>query len=272
LRTSVQQLAAGFQRRRLIHRLADIDQQLCGPAGFWLFILGVNNSGTTLLTNLLKAHPEICALPAEGQLLTESLPRPDRLGVVRIWTRRMDVFRWTEENDPTPALQAKLDWLGHLPCAPGIILEKSPPNTLRSRWLQAFFRPSRFIAMIRSPFAVCEGMRRRQGYGLEASAAHWATANRCLLDDLTHLERKMFLTYEDVVANPLSQLDSIRHFLGLQAEFPKGLLESIGAHSAAGRTAGLTDLNAESDRRLSPTERKAIANVTGEVARRLGYV
>ena len=41
---------------------------------YWLFILGLNNSGTTLLHDLLKSHPAMRWLPNEGQYLTGALP------------------------------------------------------------------------------------------------------------------------------------------------------------------------------------------------------
>src|SRR4051812_33152923 len=34
---------------------------------YWLFVLGLNNSGTTLVVDLLKSHPSMRWLPNEGQ-------------------------------------------------------------------------------------------------------------------------------------------------------------------------------------------------------------
>jgi len=266
----------GGALRRLIlwYRLRRLDRQIVGRHGYWLFILGVNNSGTTLLSNILGTHPAIRSLAVEGQQLTEALPRPERLGVVRIWTRRMDAFRWIEADDPRPALAAKRDWLAHLagrPGGPGILLEKSPPNTLRARWLQANFRPSRFIAIVRDPLAVCEGMRRREGLALDDAAEHWLLANRVLLEDLTCLNHKLLVRYEDLTGDPVAVLAVIRAFLGLDSGFPQDQLDAVGAHSAAGVTQGLGNLNAESHRRLTVQDVAAISRVTGDFARRLGY-
>src|SRR5207247_4669698 len=40
-------------------------------------------------------------------------------------------------------------------------LEKSSTDIIRARWLQAHFRPSRFITIFRDPYAVCASTRRR---------------------------------------------------------------------------------------------------------------
>ncbi len=181
---------------------ARLDRRLLHGHGFWLFILGVNNSGTTILTSTLETHPEIRSLPAEGQHLTTAFPRPDLLGVGRLWSSRMDIFRWREDFDPKPALQAKKDWSRLYPKRKGILLEKSPPNTVRSLWLQRNFEPSRFLSIVRSPYAVCEGIRRRKEYTIDQAALHWKTANQCLLDDLPCIEHQLLIKYEDLADDP----------------------------------------------------------------------
>lgn len=47
----------------------------------WVFIMGCNNSGTSLLHYILGSHPDIASLPREGQFLTAVLPQPDHYGV-----------------------------------------------------------------------------------------------------------------------------------------------------------------------------------------------
>ena len=104
MNTGVRRALGGIRRAlftRASHRLEKRLQ--VGDQG-WLFVLGVNNSGSTILTKVLESHPQIRALPQEGQLLTDAFPRPDHLDVVRNWSTRLDLFRWTEEDDPYPAL------------------------------------------------------------------------------------------------------------------------------------------------------------------------
>jgi hypothetical protein len=238
---------------------------------FWTFVLGVNNSGTTILARVLETHPSIRSLPQEGQLLTNAFPRPDHLGVTRIWSSRMDVFRWTEADDPYPALRAKRDWAKFFPRRPGILLEKSPPNTVRARWLQRNFSPSRFLAVVRNPYAVCEGIRRRHDYSIEMAAKHWLCANECLFADMKLLEKAMLFKYEDFTEMPEEYLKKIQIFLELREPFDFSMWSSAFAHSAEGNTSGIKNLNEESLSRLSGEDIVTINRIAEKFMTTLGY-
>lgn len=250
---------------------ARLDRKMCLDGAYWLFILGVNNSGTTILAKILETHPEVRALPAEGQHLTTAFPRPDLLGVGRLWSSRMDIFRWSEDHDPTPALRAKKDWMRLYSKEKGILLEKSPPNTVRSLWLQRNFTPSRFLSIIRSPYAVCEGIRRRKEYTLRQAAAHWNTANKCLLGDLQQIEKKLLVKYEKVIEDTQETLANIERFLELEQPFDLDDSMSLNAHSIEGTTTGLRNLNEESISRLSQADIQEINTICGDLMGQLGY-
>ena len=166
-----------------------IDKRLQIDDDYWLFVLGLNNSGTSIFHRVLAAHPRIRRLPEEGQALTTVFPRGNQYGVARAWTQRLDVYRLTEDDDPAPARRAMYDWLYYYEPRPGILLEKSPPDAIRGRWLQRNFEPSRFIVVVRHPYAVAEGIRRRTGLPIEQAARHWLVGNELLLDDVDHLDR-----------------------------------------------------------------------------------
>jgi hypothetical protein len=183
----------------------------------------------------------------------------------------MDIFRWTEENDPRPAWQAKRDWAKAYSKRHGILLEKSPPNTVRSRWLQRNFRPSRFIAIVRSPFAVCEGIRRRTGCGLETAVRHWRTANECMFADMDHLRKCFWLRYEDLTARPNEYLHKIQSFLNLSSPFELSSVHHVSAHGFTGEVRGLRNQNAESLGRLSTSDMGIIDESAGPLMARLGY-
>lgn len=258
-------LGAETLRRRTDARLA------LGPY-YWLFILGLNNSGTTLLVRILSSHPLIRTMPREGQYLTRALPHPMDVGVRRLWSARLDLFRLTEDGPAAPALRVQYDWARAYPRRPGVLLEKSPVNCVRSRWLQRHFRPSRFIAIVRDPYAVCEGIRRREGHSIEEAARHWSRAHGCLLDDMEHLEHRLLVRYEDLCARPEAELVEIERFLGLAPAFDRAVLQSsFAVHSVEGLSSGIQDFNAESLRRLSPQDIETITRITAPERERLGY-
>lgn len=238
----------------------------------WCFILGVNNSGTTLLDRILKTHPEITGLPREGQYLTAGVPRPVDLGVSRCWMEREDVFRLTEADDTGPADRCVYDWAPYLADTAGkILLEKSPPNTIRSRWLQRNFSPCRFVSVVRSPYAVAEGIRRRTGVSIAGAARHWAEANRIMLEDLDELESTCFLTYEEFCASPRSVLKRISDFLVLDAPFDDDALKSLAVHNIDDAVGGIRNFNPKSLERLSPSDIRTVERVAGPVMEMLDY-
>jgi Sulfotransferase family len=237
----------------------------------WLFILGVNNSGTTLLARILETHPQIKALPHEGQFLTNALPHPEKENVVRLWTKKLKTFRWLDDDDPLPALKAKADWRLHYPSGPGYLLEKSPPNTIRSRWLQKNFVPSKFIAITRHPYAVCEGIQRRMGCSIEEAATHWKIATDYLMQDIPYLKQSFQFRYEDFVERPAHVAMQIQEFLGLEMPFDLSQFDIIASHSIEGQTVGLKNLNEKSYQKLSEADRAIINNICGEFMARCQY-
>ena len=183
----------------------------------------------------------------------------------------MDVFRWTENHSSRPALWAKKDWIKQYSGVNGLLLEKSPPNTVRSLWLQKNFTPSRFLAIIRNPYAVCEGISRRTNCTIYQAAQHWVTSNTCMLEDLKHIRNSLLLKYEDLVDDPKSTLTKIEAFLGLEKAISVEECDHVQAHSANGMTDGLKNLNGESLNRLTQIEITAINSLCGDLMRLLGY-
>jgi Sulfotransferase family len=244
---------------------------LCSPEDSWLFILGVNNSGTTLFARILESHPHVLALPDEGQLLTEALPRPDYENVVRLWTKKLDKFRLTSENDGYPAELARSDWMKFYQPGPGIRLEKSPPNTIRSLWLQEHFTNSAFIALVRHPYPVCEGIRRRMGCNIQEAATHWHIANSLLMADIPHLKKCHLVKYENLMSDPAVTLNQIAHFLNIDDLFNLTIIEKIESHSIDGRTQGLVNMNLKSIEKLTPEDRCLINEICMVTMSQLGY-
>lgn len=251
---------------------ADSAARSPGGTSPWLFILGVNNSGTGLLERVISKHPGVRSLPDEGQLLSTALPRPWRHGVSRLWTQRLDLFRLTEEHSGEPAQLAKAHWLPQFSVGEGYLMEKSPPRAIQSRWLNRWFSPAFFVGIVRNPFAACEGIRRRCGCGLEPAAIHWSIGNQLMIRDLEHVEHSLLVRYEDLVRDPLSQLRTIASFLELSEDFDSRVLdERIEAPNRAGAPLPLQDLNSESLEQMSTEDLRIVDFWTQDMRQRLGY-
>jgi hypothetical protein len=248
------------------------ERQLQLDGHYWLFLLGLNNSGTTMLADILTSHPLVRSLPDKSSKLTGALPRSTDEGVRRNWTARTDLFRLTEESDPAPARRARYDWSYFYDRRPGVLLQKSTPHTLRARWLQRHFEPNRFLATVRNPYAVCEGVRRREGISIEDAATHWARGNEFLLADMPHLERCLFFTYEAFCADPAEHIDRIERFLGLDGAFDRTVIaRPIRAHNIEGDPQIIQNLNSKSIERLSQSDIETVGRIAGPVMEQFGY-
>ena len=273
-------------RRRVPRRLHDLqwelgsdsrlshwtDERLKLGEWFWLFLLGCNNSGTTLLVETLQSHPLVRNLPKEGQRLTKAIPNSGPLGIGRVFTQRLDLFRQTDADDGACVPRLRYDWAYYSDPRPGIRLEKSPPNTLRSRWLQKHFAPARFLVLVRNPYAVCEGIARRRGHSIEEAAIHWRTVHEVLRQDMPLLERSLTVSYENFCERPLEVLDTVRQFLGLQDPFDSSIAtKQFNAHNLSGAPHQLENFNERSIRRLSAEDRATITRVIGDAMVPWGY-
>jgi len=251
---------------------AEVQRKLKLRDHFWLFCVGVNNSGTTLIHELLRNHPEVRALPREGHRCTEALPDPTEHNVGRVWAQVLDEFRMDETSNPDPALRAKYDWLFYAGSRPGMLLEKSPPNSVRTRWLQANFKPSRFLCLFRDGYAVSEGIRRRAGVNIREAAHHWATVNRVLLDDMEHLETTLTLKYEDLCDDVEASLEKLDAFLELNLGIDRSIVTNpMRARNLDDIKQPLQNFNHKSWDKLSSEDRAIINEEAGDVIDRLGY-
>lgn len=240
----------------------------------WVFVVGCYNSGTELLVKLLDSHPDVSALPEEGQFLTDQFAADYELGVPRMWSMREDLFRLTE-RDPGPDVpRLKREWLMRLDRSRRVFLEKSPPNAARTRWLQQHFENAHFIAIVRNGYAVAEGIRRkaepyhlREGWPIDACARQWSRSYEVLLADAPHLKKLLWVKYEDLATSPDAELARILDFLGLPPA-PVAQGQTWAVHE---KNEPIRDMNAESIRALTPADRAAVTAEAAPMLRHFGY-
>ncbi len=97
-----------------------------------------------------------------------------------------------------------------------MLLEKSPPNLVRMRFLQAMFPGSSFLVVTRHPLAVAYATKKWLRASLHSLLRHWDVAHERCLDDAPFVERLAFVRYEDLIADPHGQLERIFRFVGLE--------------------------------------------------------
>ena len=183
----------------------------------YLFIICMNNSGSTLLERVLKDCRNVVGFLAPGgpdqqvngqRFVTDLMPTPGKIEVRcrRIWSEQADVLanetrydwlaikkRWRAEWRRNPKFQA---------ANPRIFLEKSPANVLRASMLQRYFPESYFVLMQRNPYAVAEGIRRRTGLPLGRCIQHWIRCAHRQMENECALKHWLRFSYEDLSARP----------------------------------------------------------------------
>ena len=111
--------------------------------------------------------------------------------------------------------------------SPGpLLLEKSPPNLLKTRFLQALFPGSAFVVIVRHPIPVSIPTARWRGTRrYDRMFEHWLRCHELFEADREHLERVHVLTYEQLVRDPDGVLRGIFEFLELDPIAPSEPVE-----------------------------------------------
>jgi hypothetical protein len=184
-----------------------------------VFVGGCTNSGTGLFRMIMTKQPSLSFLPQEGPKLTVALPDDVRCGLPRrLFALFPDVYRLTELDVPrVDFAQVWRDWSPHWDLAKPVLFEKCPANALRMRFLQAVVPLARFVGIVRHPYGVCEGIRRRRGHSIALCAQQWVTANRFMRADAGAVDHFLLIRYEDMAASPSATVAAACQLAGLTA-------------------------------------------------------
>ena len=197
----------------------------------FVFLAGLHRSGTTLLARLLAAHPEVSGFsgtgaPAdEGQHLQTVYPsdheygRPGRFG----FAPEMHLTESSPLVSEESARKLFEEWSPYWDLSRPLLVEKSPPNLIKTRFLQALFPGSSFVVIVRHPIPVSIPTARWRGTRrYDRMFEHWLRCHALFEADREHLERVHVLTYEQLVADPAGVLRGIFQFLDVEPIGPSG--------------------------------------------------
>lgn len=201
-----------------------------------VFVAGLHRSGTTPLTRALGSHPMISTFrdtgekEDEGQHLQDVYPSARDYGGAGRFAFSASAHLTERSELVTPANANRLfeSWSTLWDTSRPYLVEKSPPNLLMTRFLQALFPAARQIVIVRHPIVVALSTRRWAGptVPLPRLVEHWLLAHETFLADARYLAKVRVIKYENLVANPVDVLHGLETFLGLTGPIPAEGLDS----------------------------------------------
>lgn len=259
-------------------------EQVAAAVTTHLFILCPNNSGSTYLSRAIAQSRQVWSLEREGQhVLGFAGPQTLNSPWPLVWAAdesRLAHFRDSPDYDWERTRKA---WYFHATAARDdapVFHTKAPPFLLIADQLRAAFANTRFIIMVRNPYATLEGILRRwQRTDASARTLDLAEAGArhivaCFEHQIRNIERfygcSVAFTYEELCAAPDAKAHEIRVLVpGLDDLDLTQRLAIKGTYDEP-----LRNMNAEQIARLSPEEINRANTVFGpreDILARFGY-
>jgi hypothetical protein len=189
-----------------------------------LFLGGLHRSGTSLAFRLLRRHPLVSgffgtgAAEDEGQhLQTVYQPAKAFGGEGRFgFHRGAHLVELPPVVARTEARTLFGQWSPYWDLRRPVLIEKSPPNLIRMRYLQSLFPDAHFVVITRHPLEVALAQRKRTGLQpLWSLVRHWFACHDTFSADAPRITRLLVVRYEDLVTAPQQTLDTLLGFVGL---------------------------------------------------------
>jgi hypothetical protein len=191
----------------------------------FIFLSGHHRSGTSLLHEIIREHPSVSGFSQtgvpedEGQhLQTVFEPAKSYGGPGRYIYNK---HSYMNEHHPlaTEETAKKIlgQWERHYDKKCTQYIEKSPPNLIRTRFLQKLYANSRFVVIFRHPLAIAYATQKWSKTSIKSLVEHTLRGYEIFLKDKPFLKKVYIFRYEDFVHSPQKEIDKVYDFLGLKS-------------------------------------------------------
>jgi hypothetical protein len=172
-----------------------------------VLILGCPRSGTSLLTGMVGAHPDVAMLWEDRSF-----------AIKRIVGKRVAGNKLCVPNQ----IHRHPTWLERLSRRYGWFVHRHKSAVSIDRYLKE--QDLRLVLIVRSPESIISSMMRRGDLDRDAAIARWSQGTQ-ILDELAQQEkeRSVVVQFEELLQSPRAHIEAISAFLGLP--FSEQMLE-----------------------------------------------
>jgi len=193
-----------------------------------IFISGLHRSGTSLFCNTLCSAENFSGLnntrvpEDEGQHLQDVFKPakyyggPGRFGFNS--KCYMDEYHILATQENRKKIQSS--WERFWDTSKLFLVEKSPPNIVRTRFLQYLYPEAVFFTIIRHPIAVSLATKKWSRTSINSLFSHWLKCHDTYMKDSKYLNNSYLFKYEDFVLNPKQVIYVISNILDYEINIP----------------------------------------------------
>ena len=207
----------------------------------YVFICGLHRSGTSTLTkiigtsNLVSIHTNTDVPENEGQHIqsvydpASKYGGPGKFGFDKKYHYTEKSHLLTQKNND----KIINEWSKYWDLNKYILVEKSPPNIIHTRYLQEIVQKSYFIIIIRHPLAVSFATKKWNNQTLDKHIEHWLYVHNILYNDLKQIKKYLILKYEELNIDTFENI--INNFLEEKLLIDYTILENFNSMKSSNK-------------------------------------
>ena len=255
-----------------------------------VFVVGMNGSGTSMLTESLGRHPDLYAFPGETRMIPHYIHHARRFGDLSVDSNFLKLWQYVITSAPDfevfnghRPLSVPDNWRDYQRDLATIIdavfrqfalqhgksrwCEKSPNNSEHLLALADLYPRAKFVHIIRDGRDCAASVNRRQYRNPKLAVYRW----RLVVDEARRQgkqlgnDRYMEFRYEDLTTDPSKWMRVVCEFLDLP--FTKQVLESSMPQSAKSQ-----HMKGGAPGKIEPNSKKFLSYFSEQQLRRLEHI